>query len=365
MTATTLAGNDVLAAFLSWDDVARQMRTGQAEPAVQRRAQQHPDPEIRSLAAKSLRHDDEAMAIAARDSHQSVRVAAARSPVTPADQLLALACDRAVLVRQTLARRADLDQITCLTLAQDQDMAVRVRIAQGPRPPHVLEFLLQDPEYRVQTEALTNPHLCPDTVWNLAHYGDVFQRSTLARHNERTDVLEVLAKDPEPEVRAAIIDNAQAPVELALAVAHRNQDLRRRVLRERHADMSADDLQRCIDEFLCAPDADLRTWIRRTLGAQVIPLDITEPPEHSDRRRLFEVVDRWLAYDLIVEAVHDESVPTKVRAELLAHPDIPLATVAGFMHHHSPILREAAARQLRAALYKRHRANLRRPRLRP
>lgn len=362
MTATTLAGDDVLAAFLTWDDVARQMRSGQADCAVQRRAQHHPDHEVRSLAAKALRHDDEAMAVAARDSHQSVRVAAARSPVTPAEHLLALACDRAVLVRQTLARRADLDQITCLTLARDQDSAVRLRIAQGPRPSHVLELLLQDPEYQVQTEALTNPYLCPDAVWNLAHYGDVFQRTTLARHNARIDVLEVLANDPEPKVRVAIIDNAQAPVELALAVAHRNQDLRRRVLRERHAEMSPDDLQRCIDEFLCATDTDLRTWIRRTLRPHVLPLDITEPPDHTDRRRLFEVVDRWLDYDLIVEAVHDESVPTKVRAELLAHPDIPLATLARFMHHGSPIMREGAARQLRAALYKRHRANLRRPR---
>lgn len=355
MNTTAIDGDHVLAAFLSWDDVHRQVRSGQASDAVRRRAMHHPDAQVRGLAAKALDHDATIMTMAAQDSHQTVRLVAARSQATPADVLAVLASDRAVFVRQTLARRPDLDDAICLAMATDNDLTVHKHLAQGPRSTQVLTALLRDGLRAVQHVVLANPHLDHDMAMELTRHGDEFQQTALARSSTNLAVLEALAKNRQPKVRAALVDNPHAPMPLVVAVADRDQALRRRVLRERHADLPREALHRYAEEFLSMPGAELRMWIRRSSGASIAPLAIDEPPGLHDRRQLFEVVDRWLPYDLIADAVEDDSLANNVKAELLAHPDIPVSRLAGFMYSRSPLVREAAARHLRSALYKRYR----------
>jgi hypothetical protein len=361
MAVSHLHSDDVLTAFLNWNDIGRQALSGNAHHSIYRRALHHPHHEIRSVAAQALREDVSAMATAAHDSHMSVRVVAARSAVTPPATIAKLARDRSISVRQTVASRTDLDEDTSYVMAGDSDVTVRLKIAAGPRTPLMLGLMLQDPNLSVQVAALTNPLLDPDDQLNLAYYGDEFQRVTLAGRSQLVNVLEVLANDHTPQVQLALISNPHTPISLVIALAERDRDHRSRLMKERHRDLPDDILRRYVEEFLALPDSSLRHWIRLTLPRHAPPNEIAQPPDPRDHHLLLEVVDRWLPYHLIAHAVGDSTLDSSIRRELLAHPDIPLSTLAGLMNSRSSVLREAASHQLRLALHKVHRASVTTP----
>lgn len=358
MTIFHLNTDDVLSAFLDWDDIARQVRSRRATEAVHWRALNHPHHEVRALAARALAGEPRAMAHAACDPHQSVRVVAAHSTSTPPGLIPALSGDRAMAVRHAVAGRSDLDEATCLAMAQDPDISLRNLLAAGPRTSAVLEVLLKDPQPSVHETALANPNLAVDVQLHVARFARVSRRHTLARRSQVAEVLEVLADDPDATVRRALIDNPHAPIAILVALAERDRDLRRQVLVRRHESLPDAVLHRYVEEFMALPDRGIRYWLRLAVPQHTPPLDITEPPALHDHRRLFEVVDRWLPYDLIAHAVGHRSLPSAVRAELLAHPDIPLSTLGQFMNGRSGVLRDAAEEQLRSVLHKRHRANV-------
>ncbi len=354
MATANFTSDDILSAFLSWNDVAKQVRAGTASAGVYRRALGHPHHEVRSLAARHLDHRAEAMAIAAGDTSQAVRLVAATSKATPPEAIATLIGDRTGAVRIAVARRHDLDERTCLVMACDPEDEVRLEIARGPRSPLVLERLLQDRDFDVQRVALTNPRLAHDVQLNLAYYGDDFQRSTLAERSKVPEVLEVLANDREVRIRHLAAANLDTPLDLAIALAERNRDLRRLVLKGRYTWLPEAVLRRYVDEFMALPGQDYRNWLRHVLPLHTAPLDITEPPDVKDHRRLFEVVDRGLPYDLIEHAVTDPAVDPRVRAELITHPDVPLSTVGRALNARSSVLRQAAEDRLRSVLERRH-----------
>lgn len=167
----------------------------------------------------------------ARGSVAQREAAAATPDLAPAEQMI-WAGDSSARVRRVVASRADLPAQAAHRLAGDADRRVRELLAaNGACPPEVLIALLDDEDFHVRWNAAQNPaatievhHAAltaanPDVAQAIGQLGDVLAgevidalvshpvaaaREQLATATGSEPLLQRLAADPAPTVRAAV-----------------------------------------------------------------------------------------------------------------------------------------------------------------
>lgn len=394
MTAAQLDVLDVLTAFLSWDEVARLVRAGDANEAVRRRALRHPEPRVRRDAALLMMGLVDVMEWAAADTNYEVRQVAAKSRATPPGVLgnmmhdrsrsvrqrvasnkstpsnavehmafdpvpevrLGVACrplsllamvhlsnDPCAALRRKFAGRPDLPDDLCANLAADHDARVRAAVARRPAPVAVFERLAKDSVRQVVASLASNTNIGRPVALLLAKHADCVVRSALAFHNQDAVVLDLLAADAELPVRAVVALNPYLPLDTALRMLDSPSGLLRRLVLARHHENIPEQIaQRVLDQALGSPKASVRDEVRQTFAQRIQARVITSPPALTDRRGLFEVVDQGLPFALIAHAVNDPAVPVTVRAGLLEHPYVPAKVLAQLKKHPHETIRFAA-----------------------
>jgi hypothetical protein len=396
VTTATLDLQDVFTAFLSWDEIAALVHSGDADEPVRRRALDHPEPRVRREAALRLRRWADAMERAARDTNNEVRQVAASSSATPPEALAGLFTDRSRVVRELLARNThtpphivdalafdtssqvrlgvakrtlstaamahlsrdpfgqvreqlaqnpELPDALCISLAGDHSPRVRAIIARRNAPEAVYARLAHDAVREVALALASNRHIPHRVAQVLANHPQRTVRMAIARKTSHPDILDVLADDLELVVRVEVgINPALASSTAVRMLGSASAQLRNIVLRRHHDRLPDELVDRTLDDLLRTPRSADRLELRTTFAHRLRPRVIVSPPAFHDRRALFEVVDYCLPFELIADAIDHPDIPVRVRAGLLDHPLVPPAVRAQLTNHPHPIIRQAARR---------------------
>jgi hypothetical protein len=393
VTAVHLDLDDVFTAFLSWEEIAQQLREPMPSDSVKRRAMQHPEGRVRRCAAERLVSDPYVMTLAAADPHNEVRQVAAASRATSPEVLAAMVCDRSRVVREHVARnrntpphtleqlsrdpayevrqvaaswvqsptsltslsrdrnwqvrlqlaqRDDLPAPTSTTLAVDTMPQIRAAVAARPAPDAVYEMLMNDADEAVVRTLAANRRIPPQVTLALAAHDQTSVRRRVGRHTTTIAALAILADDPDVTVRLGVAMNPVLPLHLVVHMLNtRSKMLKRTLLMQYHQQLPDEVVGTLLEELLASPNSVDRTSLRQTFADRITPLPITEPPALTDRRGLFEVVDRCLPYELIAHAVLHPDTPATVVAGLMAHPLIPADVLTRLRRHPSSVVQSA------------------------
>jgi len=305
---------------------------------------------VRELLAHNRNSPPQVLEQLAYDATSEVRLCVADRPLSVA-ALEHLASDLSIDVRERVARRTDLPTHVCLTLAADVNPCVRVQVAQGPAPQTVYEALALDHINEVVRAVAGNPAIGRHVAMTLIGHRDRTVRAALGLKSHDADVLGQLADDPELSVRAAVAVNPALAASTAARMLNSQSALLKRSVLARHHENLPDELvERTVEELLCSPRSDIRTALRRQFRTHIRPRTITSPPALDDRRGLFEVVDQYLPFSLIAEAVTHPSVPVTVRAALLEHHEVPAKLRRQLRNHPHELIRTAANRPRKGTL---------------
>ncbi len=393
MTAVQLDVDDVFTSFLSWDEIASQLRQPIPRDGVVRRAMHHPDGRVRRDAATRMASHADMMELAALDTTNEVRQVAASSPTTPPEVLAAMVHDRSRVVREHVARnrntpphtleqlsrdpayevrlmaaswvqsptslrslsrdrnwqvrlqlaqRHDLPAHISTTLAVDMRPEIRAAVAARPAPDEVYQRLMNDTDEAVVRTLATNRRIPPHVTLALAAHDHTSVRRRVGHHTTTIAALAMLADDPDVTVRLAVAMNPVLPLHTAVLMLNtRSKMLKRTLLMRFHEQLSDEVVGTLLEELLASPNSDDRASLRRTFADRITPLPITAPPALTDRRGLFEVVDRCLPYELIAHALVHPDTPATVVAGLMAHPLIPADVLTQLRRHPSSVVQSA------------------------
>jgi len=159
----------------------------------------------------------------ARSLDEYVREDAARNPGLPAEVARELLMDESILVRSAAAEhpQADADLIELLSRAEETTMAVPPEEALPDDPAlssEELESLFAGGPY-ARMLAAQQLVLSPSELERLWATGDRFLREGIAKNWSRPDtLLEAMARDVTPEVRAEAAREEKLPVDLIVAL---------------------------------------------------------------------------------------------------------------------------------------------------
>ena len=168
-----------------------------------------------------------------------VKVGIINNPNVSMDTLALLADDDASLVRETLAMRTKTTLQILDKLAEDPVYTVRRKVAANPMTPlRILTKLAKDKEYVVRVAVARNPKASPSLLRRMAKHDatlafkvlsnpscphevaedllgcNSYIRSELAMHPDvPSDILSILAHDPNRDVVIGAIMNPNTPVE--------------------------------------------------------------------------------------------------------------------------------------------------------
>lgn len=174
----------------------------------------------------------EAVKLGLKSKNEYVRIAALSTILTiDKSQLLTLLADTSSRVRESLARRKDLDAHFYETLATDSSVKVRQQIALNQSTPYkILNELITDEDERVskyaaQNRTYLNEGKKKDVTWSTALTAEKAEKlynSPNARTREQVAasantaewILNILAKDSIPSVRRSLTFNPSTPKEI-------------------------------------------------------------------------------------------------------------------------------------------------------
>ena len=222
----------VLFSLLIYQDYRSDVRSYEALPQVHAAENARTSPgtivrlagsdreDVRLAVAANAAAPAEALDILSLDPKTDVRAAVAFNPSTPPETLESLAADRSALVRSCVGQNPAAPQHVLAALARDPDSQVRIAAVRNKSAgPEVLaaaeEFGVAAPNSLNASERDAPAPLDNETLGNVA-------ARVAAASDQRAGggLLEELARDPSPAVRAAAAANPSLPVRALRVLLH-------------------------------------------------------------------------------------------------------------------------------------------------
>lgn len=175
-----------------------------------------------SVRAKAAEHCSADMFdVLTRDKSVKIRKALASRSDLSATAAELLTRDKSDEVRTQLAARPDLTESAATTLARDKSFEIRQLVARHNRNPSILSILSKDPELDIRWAVLQSRRECPAEVLNLmADDESDAIRCAVAKHdNCMAETYEKLAADAQVEVRCALAGNEHCPESVLICLA--------------------------------------------------------------------------------------------------------------------------------------------------
>ena len=160
----------------------------------------------------------------AHDKCEDVRIAVSENPRTPSDVLSLLAQDESARVRAAVAEHPDLPHELVLRLSEDPASDVRGNVAERDEiPAEILARLALDDsdDVRLSIAGYNLVNLTPDIQKTLAVDSSLDVRKMVAGqdYNPVNEVLEILSRDSDEDVREALGFNSEAPASVIVRLA--------------------------------------------------------------------------------------------------------------------------------------------------
>jgi nucleoid DNA-binding protein len=197
------------------------------------------------------------------DKDESVRAKAAEH--CSAEMFDVLTRDKSDEVRIKLVTRRDLTESAAATLARDKSFEVRRVLAINFRKPSILSILARDPEINIRWAVLRPRGECPAEVLDLMadDESEKIRIAVAKKGNCMPATYEKLAADTDVEVRAELAQNSDCPESVVIRLA---KDPDRRV-RECLGRFGASGIFASLDPSLMHDLArDVEPEVRRTIG---------------------------------------------------------------------------------------------------
>lgn len=239
---------EALPNYLYWDQVASDLATSSH---VLEHMAKEPDAALRRSVARNPSTPVQVLIEAALDSDSEIRAAIALNRSTPVPVLIALSQDPDAGVRSNIARNSSTPDSVLKILANDSDSGVRLSVVRNPLTPlTVLSMFALDSDDWVRSQAALNPAMPIAELESLAKDShddvrlsaagnislpvavrevlltsllkklDKYLRKQTARDPLTVvEILKILSKDPESEVRWTVAENKSTPVDVLEALA--------------------------------------------------------------------------------------------------------------------------------------------------
>ncbi|MFC4452345.1 hypothetical protein [Deinococcus sonorensis] len=269
-----------------------------ATPGDLQRLMEHEDQEvIRELVAAHPHAPTELLVTLAHDGEPSVRLQVARNPGTPPEALEQLATDPRVSVRAAVAAHPLTSEHTWPRLIADEQPRVST-VARLRRPLSKPELLaaVASRKRLMKLAVLSHPTLPPEVLEALATDRHPQIRAQAALHHDLpAEARQALASDPAPDVRrlALIADPEAAAATLAQVSRH---DVRVRQALSRHPRTPADLLEQLSDDTF--EDVRLSVILNPSAPKGALQRRLPEQP-------LRPVIRRHPLYGEVRAALHD------------------------------------------------------------
>ena len=239
------------------------------------------DVSVRQSVASNISAPAELLDELSRDPDASIRQAVAANTQALPESLEFLSKDPDLSVRTSVARSAATPIGALEVLSKDPQLQIRQVVAWNTAVPlAILSVLSEDPDASVQRIVAMNPNATPEMVLSLIrkHVGAQW-RSGLARRSDAKPVLRELALDPEIDVRLAVAQNPNTPVETLFALANDMHDRTVRLLACTNPSVSPELLDRYLAPGLDALRASIGRLLNERRGAPLPEIPDMELPD--------------------------------------------------------------------------------------
>lgn len=271
----------VLDAFVDWGQVARRALAPDAASHEIREGLRHPDVAARTRTARCAAIGPDLLDLAAGDPMARVREAVAKNSATAPETLHRLAGDRSAAVRTAVAAHLMTPPSARVLLAADQRVEVRRAVAKMPLATPVVERLADDPDPEVRAAITVQADLPEPVALLLAQDDDLRVRRGVARVRGAARTLDLLSADTSPAVVLNVATNPDAsPDALRICARHPDELVRAAVARHpRAADISVPGAPGDLLWFLAADEHPLVRTMAAHHSCDVDTLEMLEQDE--------------------------------------------------------------------------------------